>query len=276
MYDFLTFSKNLEGLMEAWREHTVGVLSQSTDLGFVREHFVKEVLGNFLPKSVVVGSGEIIDGNQKSSGQQDVIIYRADFPVLTSLSPINTYIAEGVIATIEVKSDLSSGNPNGLSSAFRSVSKVRALTKHFNTSSLEENRIKKAEELVRIRCYVVGYSGWKEEQSLQRNFAKAYFMNDEHFPDVLYQPEYCVLHNDGLIAKDGKPLAEENKSPANFLLNEDWPLAMFLHHFLVTILRGSGSYLVSTQDFPFGIPFNLGPYFDFGEQRVRTWYIRKE
>ena len=120
-FDFLQYGKAIEDLMGNWVAYTGETLNQSSDLGFAREHFVKNVLASFLPKSIIVGSGEIIDGNGKRSGQQDVIIYRADFPVITSMTPVNTYLAEGVIASIEVKSNLSTGTPNGLLSAFRNV-----------------------------------------------------------------------------------------------------------------------------------------------------------
>lgn len=46
---------------------------------------------------------------------------------MTSFTPINTYLIEGVIATIEVKSNLSTGSPNGLAAAFKGVQGVRSV-----------------------------------------------------------------------------------------------------------------------------------------------------
>ena len=125
MFDFTKFSRDIENLMTGWYEYTAGILSHSTDMGSAREHFVSNVLSTFLPKSTIVGSGEIIDGKGARSGQQDIVLYRSDFPVISSLTPINTYLAEGVIATIEIKSNLSTGSPkNGLLTAFESVRQV--------------------------------------------------------------------------------------------------------------------------------------------------------
>jgi len=74
MFNFLDYSKAIERVMSEWYSYSYEVLQQSTDLGYSREHFVKEILSSFLPKSVIVGSGEIVDGQGRGSGQQDVII----------------------------------------------------------------------------------------------------------------------------------------------------------------------------------------------------------
>lgn len=65
MYDFSTYCEAMEGMMKAWYQHSKSVLEQSGDLGTVREHFIQAILSNFLPKTVVVGKGEIIDGTEK-------------------------------------------------------------------------------------------------------------------------------------------------------------------------------------------------------------------
>jgi hypothetical protein len=44
--------------------NTTSVLGRSSNLGTVREHFIQAVLENFLPKTVIVGRGEIIDGRE--------------------------------------------------------------------------------------------------------------------------------------------------------------------------------------------------------------------
>lgn len=126
-FNFLNYCDSLEQLILAWHSHSSQTFTHSTNLGNAREHFIAEILSRTLPRSVVVGSGEITDGNRRS-GQQDIIIYRSDFPVLTGSNSVNTYLIEGVIATIEVKSNLTSGDPIGLISAFRNVATVLSLT----------------------------------------------------------------------------------------------------------------------------------------------------
>jgi hypothetical protein len=152
MFSFVQYSKTVEQMMQAWYAYTKEVLRQSGDLGFAREHFVQNVLASFLPKSVIVGSGEIIDGEGRRSSQQDIIVYRAGFPVITSLTPINTFLSEGVIATIEVKSRLSTGEPN-LHSAFKNVKTVLSLEKRAEILSGTVQEIEKLKEVNRIRTH---------------------------------------------------------------------------------------------------------------------------
>src|SRR5690349_2284749 len=125
-FEFHKYISNIEKLMIDWYNLNSLTFSHPTNLGSAREHFIGDVLTKFLPESVVVGSGEIIGGG-KRSGQQDLIIYRSDFPVITGFGSVNTYLADGVIATIEVKSDLTTGNPNGLTGAFSNIKKVLEL-----------------------------------------------------------------------------------------------------------------------------------------------------
>ena len=82
------------------------IADHTTVLGDAREHFIIEVLKKFLPANVIIGSGQIIDVNNKKSKQIDIIIYRNDFPILRTFGTSDIYLVEGVLATIEVKSQL--------------------------------------------------------------------------------------------------------------------------------------------------------------------------
>ncbi len=256
-FNFLNYSKSIERMMGEWYSYSHEVLKHSTDLGYTREHFVKEILLSFLPKSVIVGSGEIIDGNGKRSGQQDVIIYRADFPVITSLTPINAYLAEGVIATIEVKSDLSTGEPS-LSAAFSNVQKVLSLVKAAEIVSGSSDEIKRLQELSSIKTYVIGYSGWKRVNSLTENYVNAGNQYGWNFvPHLVYQPGACIIRNDGFLNPDN------NDIKSGLLLNEEHPFSVFLHHLLKTIMLNTNSLKVETKDIKALMSYHLNPYFSF-------------
>jgi len=108
-FDFLVYLNSIEDMMLSWYEFNKTTLKHPTNLGGLREHFIKNVLLNFVPSSIIIGSGEVTDG-VKRSGQQDIILYRANFPVIKGYDHVNLYLIEGVIATIEVKSDLSEGD----------------------------------------------------------------------------------------------------------------------------------------------------------------------
>ncbi len=87
--------------------------------GTVREIFIKEFLQNHLSETLAIGSGHIIDCNgvcwKKSDKEKilempqlDIVIYKKDYPKLHFINDINLFLAESVIAAIEVKSVLNS------------------------------------------------------------------------------------------------------------------------------------------------------------------------
>lgn len=243
--------------MREWYSYSQEVLHQSTDLGYAREHFVKEVLLNFLPKSVVIGSGEIVDGDGRRSGQQDIIVYRADFPVITSLTPVNVFLAEGVIATIEVKSDLSTGEPS-LFTAFNNVQKVLSLVKAAEIISGSDVEVKNLQEMTSIKTYIVGYAGWTNNKPLFENFTAAGNRTGWTLvPHLIYQPGVCILRNDGFINPD----TTDEKS--GFLLNEENPFSVFLHHVLKAIMLNTGAMTVKIKGIDALMSYYLNPYFNF-------------
>jgi hypothetical protein len=235
-FNFLEYLNSLEKMMVVWREQSYQTFRNSTNLGSAREHFITEILKRFLPASVLVGSGEITDGS-KRSGQQDIIIYRSDFPVLSGFSSVNTYLIEGVIATIEVKSDLSSGNPTGLSSAFKNVSTVLALDNHAIKLSGDEREFRKLQELMAVKTFVVGYKGWANRKSFVENYRTAGNEVEWQVPNLVYQPGHCIIRNSNISRfnyTDNNQLAPEQSEP--LALTSDHSFALFFQHLLRAIM----------------------------------------
>lgn len=83
-----------------------GLLGHGTLIGNAREFFVRRVLRTVLPPAVHVGTGRVIGMDGTLSNQIDVIVYDPQFPVMEIDEGQGLYFAEGVIATIEVKSTL--------------------------------------------------------------------------------------------------------------------------------------------------------------------------
>jgi hypothetical protein len=182
-------------MMRAWYHHSKSVLEQSSDLGTVREHFIASVLSNFLPKTVIVGRGEIIDGTEKGrSGQQDIILYRADFPVISSHTLINTYMIEGVIATIEVKSNL---QKTGLAIPFINAAQVKRLeAEAMILPGSVDGDIQKLKAIHTVKTVIVGYEGWKNPKSMVDNYKKAREEAGGIAPDLVFYPGMpgaCVI-----------------------------------------------------------------------------------
>ena len=90
--------------------------------GTPREAFIKEYLEGHLPSNVAIGTGEIIDANStpgQSRNQYDIVIYKRTYPKLDFGGGISGFLVESVIATIEVKSNLTQIEFNNAAKAAR-------------------------------------------------------------------------------------------------------------------------------------------------------------
>ncbi len=81
--------------------------------GGPREWFIRDFLDAHLPGTLEVGQGEVIDSAsppRPSQGryrpQVDIVLYKRDLPKISLAKNHSAFLAEGVVATIEVKSKL--------------------------------------------------------------------------------------------------------------------------------------------------------------------------
>lgn len=99
--------------------------------GTPREIFIREFLMGHLSEKVAIGSGEIIDANSKpgqSRNQHDIVIYKREFPKLDFGGDISGFLAESVVATIEVKSNLTQTD---FQNAMRSAKNTKSFQRNF-------------------------------------------------------------------------------------------------------------------------------------------------
>jgi hypothetical protein len=121
--------------------------------GTPREAFIREYLEKNLSANVAIGTGEIIDANSKPNekrNQYDIVIYKRNYPKLDFGGGINGFLAESVIATIEVKSLLDQEAIN------------QSVGAAYNAKSLTKNVIRVLRGgwiPPKILNYVVAYSG---------------------------------------------------------------------------------------------------------------------
>lgn len=122
--------------------------------GTPRESFIHEFLKEHLPSTISIGTGEIIDSNSKpgeSRNQYDLILYRNDYPKLNIGGNIHAFLIESVVATIEVKSKLTSTELRKAISAARNSKKLTPnIDKVFSMSGRGDSGIKN---------FVVAYDG---------------------------------------------------------------------------------------------------------------------
>lgn len=124
--------------------------------GTPREAFIKEFLTKHISETVAIGTGEIIHYSSTTDeirNQLDIIVYRRDYPKLDYGGGINAYLADSVVATIEVKSEL---DKDGLRQAVKAAKKLKVLS--FTTishyKSIESNTFP-----LGILNYLVAYRG---------------------------------------------------------------------------------------------------------------------
>lgn len=103
LYDF--FYKKTEALLALY--NLSGEQKSSINIGDNREIFLNKFLKGSLPKKLSIEKGEIWDKKGNKTEQLDSIIIRDDCPAL-DFEGKNVYLAEGVFAAIEIKSNLDS------------------------------------------------------------------------------------------------------------------------------------------------------------------------
>lgn len=121
--------------------------------GTPREAFVREFLQGHLSERVAIGTGEIIDANSQPGerrNQIDIVIYKRDYPRLDFGGGIYGYLAESVVATIEVKSVL---DLEAVLQATRSAKRVKTLVQNMSTV------LRAGYQPPSILSYVVAYDG---------------------------------------------------------------------------------------------------------------------
>lgn len=84
------------------------LLGHSGEIGRAREQALRDLLRSFLPPSLGVTTGFVIDAHGGRSRQVDIIIHFADYHAVFTVGGIPLVPVEAVIAVIEVKSNAAS------------------------------------------------------------------------------------------------------------------------------------------------------------------------
>jgi hypothetical protein len=152
--------------------------------GTPREAFIKEFLVGHLSMRLAVGTGEIIDAQsapRQARNQYDIIIYKADYPRIDLGGGINAFLAESVVATIEVKSVLTQQE---LDTAVQSASNAKKLARNIITS-FTSGYVPPG-----ILSYVIAYDGPVNATTVQNWLVQAdasRTLNQQILPPTLQQ-----------------------------------------------------------------------------------------
>lgn len=200
--------KRLEGIRKALlAAYDSGSEMSSASKGREREAFVSSFLSQVFSPAYRFGTGDITDSNDARSGQLDVVV---ESPYWYSLpahhNGARLYMAEGVAAVIEVKSDLASQ----WSEILDTMAKVKGLQRRYKSHDLQQwsdafafietaqagttpvtpeaaqsrSTIRELKQeldqristLKKVRadipCYAVGFRGWSKAETLKSNVEK--------------------------------------------------------------------------------------------------------
>ena len=126
--------------MKAVEDHLLAISQvpansgHSLHKGTPREAFIRTFLEQHLNSTVAIGTGEIVDCNSKPNeprNQFDIVIYKRNYPKLDFGGGISGFLAESVMATIEVKSTLDKA---GIEQAVKAAHAAKKLEKNEHKS----------------------------------------------------------------------------------------------------------------------------------------------
>ncbi len=138
-------------LMSAYH---AGTPMSSSSKGTEREAFIRGFLSQVLTPQFRFGSGDAIDQEGRRSGQLDVVVeypFVPSLPIVGEMKP-RLYLAEGIAAVVEVKSDLSSQ----WGEVESTVSRLSPLRRKYGSGMITGQQA-----TPHIPFFAVGYTGWK-------------------------------------------------------------------------------------------------------------------
>lgn len=176
--------QRLRGLRELLKgAHAAGKEIASSTRGGEREQVAELLLRQSLNPLLRLGSGEITDRSGRSSGQVDIVVenlFAPTLPCLTASSRL--YLAEGVAAAIEVKSDLQ----DQWSSVEKKAQEIGRMRREFGgTTSVHGASIE------HVPTYAVGFTGWKRAATLRKKLASTSLRGA-----LVIEPGVFVTHPD--------------------------------------------------------------------------------
>ena len=226
LYDF--FYKKAEVLLALYR--LSGELKSSINIGDNREIFLNKFLKGSLPKKLSIEKGEIWDNKRNKTEQLDSIIIRDDCPAL-DFEGKNVYLAEGVFAVIEIKSNLDSTQ---LKRAGKTLERVK------NLEIKDSANITIEPHLNRPLRLVFSYKGAKLETLMS-------VIDQNNWTDLFDM--ICILGKGVIIPKGG--LFKFDPDYDLYLLRSKTAPLAFLYYYLVSY----GSSFVARS-------INITPYFE--------------
>lgn len=161
--------------------------------GYGREALTGEFLESHLPNQVEFLTGEIIDTEDNRSGQVDIILQSKNSPKIPLWGNIHLSYSDSVIASIEVKSNLTTEH---LKTSLKASQKIKALKRNVVLQGSQKLPISK------IPYIIFAFTGLSKKSIFKQieDFANENKVSiDDFSPDmiVVLDKDYYICKNDG-------------------------------------------------------------------------------
>jgi hypothetical protein len=252
-----------------------GLLAHGSTVGQAREFVVTRILKTILPESIHIGSGLVIDSLDNYSKQIDIVLYDPRFPMMR-VEGGGLYFVEGVLATVEVKSDVNSRDLKGALENSKSVLELTPAcddpkqVKHRIEFYMEKYRIqeyKTAEQLfnyrIRPATYLFSFNSqlsFKKTVDCVRSWWESVgYRQSKHFPllpRVITAGEVVGIVNDGRFDFE----ASDNGNYALAMFKTQLRFRWFALHLMDTVNSrlGLGNFAEHTD-------YRISDYYPFAE-----------
>jgi hypothetical protein len=157
--------QRLQGIQAALlAAHRSGAPLSANSKGAERQAFIHHFLEKVLPRAFRCGSGDATDANGNRSGQLDVVIEYPFAPTLPVVpGDIRLYLAEGVAAVVEVKSNAA----DQWGEVEHTATQLAPLRRSFWGQI-----VMGFEPSQSIPLFVAGYTGWKTLETVREKVEK--------------------------------------------------------------------------------------------------------
>ena len=195
--------------------HAAGGTLSNASKGTERDAFVNRFLSDVLPPPFRFGTGDATDQAGNRTGQLDVVI---EFPLVPSL-PVHAdsprlYLAEGIVAALEVKSDVAAQ----WNEVIATVAQLEKLTRVYGSGVSIGPRAG-----LKVPLYAVGYRGWNDFDSLKKRLEQSPAVSGVL---VIDSGHFCGRY-DPLTAEDKPYVYSYERASSPMAL---WGLISCIHH----------------------------------------------
>ena len=198
--------------------------------GGAREALSQLFLKMHLPDSATFITGELFDQEDNRSGQIDLIVHPISSPRLNLINDINLVFNDAALATIEVKSTLTTAkldSPSHLKMALDSCVKIKSLTRSSSIKGLKNGGLI---ELKKTPVIIFAFDGPTVETLREKlwEYQSSRKLNLDLMPDlitVLNRDYYLVQNNGWLI----DPVRNNNIHWSNNIQSEGVLLGMYAY-----------------------------------------------